>query len=134
VRQLRDVVERSNGHRGAARLRAIADDGPAPTRSVLEDLLLDLLDEGAVPRPEVNPSLRLSAMTIKPDYLWRERRLAIEADGRAWHEHKLVREHDADKQAILEAHGYRVLRITWEQTLRRPAQTLARIRAALDAA
>jgi hypothetical protein len=132
VRQLRDVVERSNGHRGAARLQAIIADGPAPTRSDLEDILLDLLDEGAVPRPEVNPALRLSGVTIKPDYLWRDRRLAIEADGAAWHEHRLVREHDADKQAILEAHGFRVLRVTWQQTVRSPQQTLARIRAALD--
>ena len=39
---------------------------------------------------------------------------------------------DARKQAKLEAAGYRVLRITWGQTAGSPAQTLARIRAALD--
>jgi very-short-patch-repair endonuclease len=50
-----------------------------------------------------------------------------------WHEHKLVREHDAGKQAILEARGWRVLRIDYEQVVRRPQQTLARIRAALSA-
>ncbi|HUR84397.1 MAG TPA: hypothetical protein VMY78_03565 [Solirubrobacteraceae bacterium] len=43
--------------------------------------------------------------------------------------------HDpADKQAILEAHGYRALRITWRQILDHPRQTLARIGAALAAA
>jgi len=31
------------------------------------------------------------------------------------------------------AHGERVLRVTWEQTVRRPQQTLERIRAALGA-
>ena len=50
-----------------------------------------------------------------------------------WHEHKLVRENDADKQAILEASGYRVLRITREQTRKQPVQTLRRVRAALAA-
>jgi very-short-patch-repair endonuclease len=71
--------------------------------------------------------------TIVPDFLWPDRRLAIEADSVTWHEHKLVRENDADKQAILEADRYRVIRVTKEQAERRPAQTLARIRAALDA-
>ena len=70
---------------------------------------------------------------IIPDYLWPDRRLAIEADSVTWHEHELVRENDADKQAILEAHGYRVLRVTREQMRGHPEQTLARVRAALDA-
>lgn len=79
----------------------------------------------------MNVRLRLADRTIIPDYLWRDRRLAIEADSVTWHEHKLVRENDADKQAILEAHGYRVLRITREQTRKHPEQTLDRVRAAL---
>jgi very-short-patch-repair endonuclease len=106
-------------------------DGPAPTRNELEDIVLDLLDGAGSERPEVNAALRFGATTIVPDFLWREQRVAIEADSARWHEHKLTREHDADKQAILEAAGWRVLRVAWDQTLRRPDQTLARIRAAL---
>jgi very-short-patch-repair endonuclease len=78
--------------------------------------------------------LRLGGRTIMPDLLFADVRLVIELDGRAWHEHALARDHDADKQAILEAHGYRVLRITWHQLVRQPQQTLARIRAALRTA
>ena len=55
----------------------------------------------------------------------------IECDSRRWHDNPLTRQNDADKQAILQAHGYRVLRITWQQVVDHPAQTLARIRAAL---
>jgi len=44
---------------------------------------------------------------------------------------KLAREHDAERQALLEAHGYRVLRVTWSQAVLCPQQTVARIRAAL---
>ncbi|MGI8729942.1 MAG: DUF559 domain-containing protein, partial [Solirubrobacteraceae bacterium] len=133
VRQLLEIADRSKGHPGAARLRAVVADGPAPTRSELEDILLDLLDAGGIQRPEINVKLRLDGQTIVPDYVWRDRRLAIEADSVTWHDHKLVREHDADKQAILEAHGYRVVRVSHRQTVARPEQTLARIRAALDA-
>ena len=58
--------------------------------------------------------------------------MAIEADSVTWHDHKLTRENDARKQAILEANGWRVLRVSREQTARHPRQTLTRIRAALE--
>jgi hypothetical protein len=131
VRQLLETIDRCNGHPGTGALRAIVADGPAPTRSDLEDVVLDLLDSAGIERPEVNAPLRFGAVTIIPDFLWRDRRLAIEADSRRWHEHSLTREHDADKQAILEAHGYRVVRVTWTQATGSQKQTLARIRAAL---
>ncbi len=131
VRQLLECIDRSNGHPGTGALRAVIADGPAPTRSQLEDVLLDLLDGAGIERPEINAPLRLDGNAIIPDYLWRDRKLAIEADGERWHEHKLVRQRDADKQAILEAHGWRVLRIDYQQAVRRPQQTLGRVRAAL---
>jgi hypothetical protein len=134
VRHILEICDRCNGHPGVAKLRGVVADGPTATRSVLEDDLLDLLDGAGIERPETNATLRCGGRTIIPDYLWRDRRLAIEADSVTWHEHKLVRENDADKQAILEANGYRVLRITREQTRRQPHQTLQRVRAALAGA
>ena len=121
IRELREITERCNGHHGAAKLRAVVADGPAPTRSPLEDVLLDLLDGAGIQRPEINAPLRLGGETIIPDFLWRDRRLAIEADSVTWHDHKLTRENDARKQAILEAHGWRVLRITHDQAQAPPA-------------
>lgn len=130
VRQLLEVLHRYPHHRGAARLRAVIADGPTPTKSDLEDLALDLLDAAAIPRPEVNPKLTLDDRPIFPDLLWPGLRLAVELDSRRWHHDPLTRQDDADKQAILEAHGYRVLRITWRQIVDRPQQTLRRIRTA----
>ena len=86
--------------------------GPPPTRSPLEDDLLDLLDGAGIERPEINAPLQLDGRRIVPDYLWRDRRLAIEADSVTWHDAQAHPPNDADKQAILEAHGFRVLRIT----------------------
>ncbi len=131
VRQLLACIERSNGHPGTGALRAVIAGGPAPTRSPLEDRLLDVLDRAGIERPEINASLRLDGLTIIPDFLWRAQRVVVEADSERWHEHKLVRERDAHKQAILEAHGWRVLRIDYQQVRHSPQQTLIRIREAL---
>lgn len=54
----------------------------------------------------------------------------VEADGAAWHDNPVARVDDAERQALLEAAGERVLRVTWEQAIARPGQTLARLRAA----
>jgi very-short-patch-repair endonuclease len=72
----------------------------------------------------------LAALAAVPDFRWSAQRLVVEADGAAWHDHRLAREADAERQAILEAHGERVLRVTWEQAVAQPAQTLSRLRAA----
>lgn len=81
----------------------------------------------------MNPRLRLDGRTIRPDLLFGSHRLVVELDGRRWHHDPLTRQDDAVKQAILEAHGYRVLRITWWQIVSHPRQTLRRVGAALDA-
>ncbi len=127
VGQLREVHSRANGHPGATPLLAVIADGPTLTRSVAEDLLLDLLDEAGLPRPEVNPPLQLGGTTLMPDFLWRGHKLVVEVDGAQFHAGRLARENDARKQAILEAHGYRVLRVSYAQLTQHPEQTIARI-------
>jgi len=132
VRQLVEVLSRSTGQRGAAALRAVVANGAAPTRSELEDVVLALIDRVTSEPPEISAMLRLDGeRPIRPDVMWRALRLVIEADGAAWHDDKLTREDDAAKQAILEAHGFRVLRITWDQAVCHPRQTIARMGAAL---
>lgn len=133
IRQLAEVLDRSSGHRGIGALRDIVADGHIPTRSELEDRALDLLREGGIERPEVNAELVLDGRRIRPDLLWRRQRLVVELDGAMWHSDRLTRENDASRQALLEACGYRVLRISWRELVDSPRQTLARIRAALGA-
>jgi very-short-patch-repair endonuclease len=70
--------------------------------------------------------LVIDGRRVIPDFRWPAQRLIVEADGREWHEHRLAREDDAERQALLEAHGERVLRVTWHQATRQRRQTLAR--------
>jgi very-short-patch-repair endonuclease len=113
------------GSPGAPDLRRLLDHGPAPTRSELEDRLLELLHD--FPPHETNA--RIEGYEV--DVLFREQRLIVEADGTQFHATPLARRADADKQAQLEAAGYRVLRVTWDEVTRRPEQTRTRIRRAL---
>lgn len=131
VRQLLDMLERANGHHGVTPLRAAIADGATPTRSELEDVVLDLIDTVTSERPEINAPLLLDGEKLVPDFLWRTRRLIVEADGGRYHDNPAVRADDVRKQAILEAHAHRVLRVTWDQAVRQAEQTRARVRAAV---
>jgi uncharacterized protein DUF559/transcriptional regulator with AbiEi antitoxin domain of type IV toxin-antitoxin system len=130
IAQLVDVLGRHGPRRGTRTLAHIVATGPAPTRSELEDAVLDLILAGGLRRPDVNVPLRVEGHRIVPDFRWPDERLVVEADGAAWHDNKLAREDDAERQALLEAHGERVVRVTWDQAIARRPQTLARIRAA----
>jgi hypothetical protein len=112
--------------RGRAKLRQIIATGPAPTRSELEDVVLDLLLQGGLAHPDVNVPLFLDGRRVVPDFRWPAQKLVIEADGAAWHDNQLARQDDAERQALLEAHGERVLRVTWEQAISRAPQTFRR--------
>jgi hypothetical protein len=118
--------------RGTTNLTKILATGPAPTRSELEDVVLDLLLKGGIPHPQVNVPLTIQGRRVIPDFRWPEHRLVLEADGAAWHDDRLAREDDAERQALLEAHGERVLRVTWQQAVARRAQTLARVQAGVS--
>lgn len=131
--QLAAAVGRAPRHRGASSVRALIADGRVPTRSDLEDLGHDAVRRWKLPAPEVNPRLVLDGRPVEPDLLWRDARLVVELDSRAWHDDPLTRADDADRQALLEAHGYRVLRITHHQLAADGARSRARVLSALRA-
>jgi hypothetical protein len=127
VRQIADVLTRAQGRRGAQRLAKLIADGPTPTRSDLEDLVLGVVVEGGLQRP---PQINRRHGSVYPDLRWPEQRLTVECDSVTWHSGKLASEDDAERQARLEADGERVLRVTWEQALKNPEQTIKRLIAA----
>ncbi len=128
--QLVDVLSRFGRRRGVRKLRGIIATGPAPTRSELEDVVLDLIIRGGLAHPEVNVPLMVAGRRVIPDFRWPEQRLIVEADGAAWHDNEIARADDAERQALLEAHGERIVRITWSQAITRRQETLARLAAA----
>jgi len=130
IRHLTQALDRAGPKRGTANLARIIATGPAPTRSELEDAVLDLIHAGGLQPPDVNQPIEIHGRRVTPDFRWPAQRLVIEADGARWHDHQLAREDDRERQAILEASGERVVRVTWDQAVRQRAQTLDRIRQA----
>ena len=131
LRLLARQVDRAHGRPGRARFARVLAGAPPATRSELEDRLHDLLSAAGLTAPHVNVPLHLDGRRIIPDLRWPEQRLVVEADGRQWHGTPQARAEDAERQAILESHGERVIRVTWEQATAGAAQTLTRVSVAL---
>ena len=118
---------------GARRLRALVD-AAAPTESVLEDDLLRLLRRDGFPPAVVNQPLRIGGATYRPDVRFARTNLILEADGDRWHRTREDRRRDSDRQAAMEAAGFIVLRLTYDQITGRPEETARRISLALRTA
>ena len=129
IRQLVATRRRLGSRRGSARFDRVLK-AAAPTRSELEDVVFDLIVDAGFAGPDVNKPLLLAGRRVIPDFRWPDQRVVVEADSRAWHDNPIARQDDAERQALLEAHGDRVVRITWGQAVGRAAETVDRIQAA----
>ena len=92
--------------------------------------MLDLILRGGLRHPDVNVPIRVAGRWIVPDFRWPEQRLVVEADGARYHDGEIAREDDAERQALLEAAGERVIRVRWAQAVCLEMQTLRRMSAA----
>ncbi len=129
LRQLAAIHRRRHGRRGNAKLGRVIALGVAPTRSELEDVVLDLLLDAGFDPPEVNQALRIDGRVVVPDFRWPREHVVLEADGTAWHDNPIARADDLERQRFLESAGERVLRVTWRQAVETPHQTTLRLTA-----
>jgi hypothetical protein len=138
--------------RKALDLRLVSDaenrDRSDLTRSELERMFLALCRRHRLPVPEVNarvtvrprrPASRSSAgagsarpVTYEVDFLWRDARLIVEADGFRHHGHREAFEADRARDAALHALGFRVLRFTYRQVRESPHEVAMTLRAVLE--
>jgi hypothetical protein len=124
---LEAIIARSPGRRGLKPLNAALTalhPGKALTRSAFERLALPLLATQGIPRGEINAR----AAGYEVDLLWRDHRLAVELDGRAFHASPASFRDDRRRDADLQAAGYRVLRFTYQQVTEETGWVVTRIR------
>lgn len=119
---------------GHAALTAVLDEhrrrGTQLTRSVLEDRFLQLADRHGLPRPRAN--FHIGSHEV--DVCWPAHRLAVEVDGWARHKDRHAFQRDRTKSNDLTRAGWRVLRFTHDDVVRRPVETAATINAFLGGA
>ncbi|HWF75505.1 MAG TPA: type IV toxin-antitoxin system AbiEi family antitoxin domain-containing protein [Solirubrobacteraceae bacterium] len=98
--------------RGIGRLRAEIAAGVTPTRSGLEDDVVEMLRRHEVPRFQTNVHVPGTPGWVEVDVLFPAHRLVIEVDGTPWHATPFRREFDAYKQSLVKAAGHHLIRLT----------------------
>jgi very-short-patch-repair endonuclease/predicted transcriptional regulator of viral defense system len=120
---------RRRGRPGIRRVVAALPPEPRPREeSWLERRLTRLIARAGLPRPRLQVPLRHSGGTARVDMYYPHARLVIETDGHGSHATRRERQADAERDARLGAAGYRVLRFTYEDVVRRPEYVLGMIR------
>jgi very-short-patch-repair endonuclease len=120
LRELEIVLRGHPRHAGRNALAAELEEhdvGTTLTRNDLEEAVLALCRARGLPAPDVNAQVG----PYEADFLWREERLIVEADGRASHATRRAFEHDRARDARLTVAGYRVVRFSHRQVMREPA-------------
>ena len=118
------LFERYPQAKGINRLRGLTVE-PGITREELERRFRRLIR--GLPRPQTNIVIE----GFEVDAVWRDQRLIAELDGRATHLNPIAFERDRERDRILAAAGWRVIRITWRQLTNEPDRVTADLRAIL---
>jgi very-short-patch-repair endonuclease len=86
------------------------------TRSDLERDFLRICKTRRLPYPEIN--VRVGSYLV--DFLWRERRLAVETDGYGYHRGRQAFRDDRRRDLDLRGRGFEVVRLSEEQVAGEP--------------
>jgi len=106
------------GRRGVRILRLLLIErtpGRAPTHSELERIMKRLIKRERFPEPVRQHEVTLSFGPIHIDFAYPDRKLAIETDSYGYHGDLKAFDRDRERDAELQALGWRVLRFTWVQ-------------------
>jgi very-short-patch-repair endonuclease len=123
----------ATGRPGTLALRAavavVAQDEVAGRRSKgeLELRFLDLLRRHRFVLPSTNVKVPTPWGEYEIDAFWPAIRLAIELDGWSTHTDRETFRRDHRRAADVSAAGNRVVRLTWQQVVDRPDETVARL-------
>jgi very-short-patch-repair endonuclease len=125
LRAMERVMARRPRARGRVKLREIlADYRDAPdTRSKLERDFWALIKTAGLPPPQLNTMVA----GFLVDVCWPEWCLVVELDGRHFHARRRAFETDRIRDATLQRHGFRILRITYKRLQEQPDAVLADI-------
>ena len=100
-----------------------------PAESALEVMAARLLRESDLPKPQRQVEVIASGVKYRLDFAWPDQLVALECDGRKWHE--IERDYERDRErwsAIAAATGYRFVFATWRRVKAQPVAIVAELR------
>lgn len=133
VRQLRRAATGRRGSVGAGRLFIVLRWLDPSSESVLESALRVVLCLAGLVPPATQHLLEAGGRSARLDLAWPQQRLAVEADGRRWHDPQDRRDGDRRRDNAAARAGWRVLRFTWAEVVHDSATVVAAVREALAA-
>jgi predicted transcriptional regulator of viral defense system len=131
LREMHDLLERSKGHRGRAKVRAALetyDERPVFTRSGLERRFLEVVREAGMPEPAMN---RFVA-GFEIDAWWEAERFGVELDVYETHGSRLSFEEDRVRDDELLLAGIETTRVTGPRLDREPDAVVESVRRHLE--
>ena len=131
--QLTEAVQVRRSQPGVRRLRRVLALVDPACESVLESLLRVLLAQHGIALGRSQYVIRTpGGQTIaRADFAWPEFMLMLECDGGRWHDPDDARDRDRRRDNEAARLGWRVLRITWDDVVNRPAYVAALVHDAL---
>lgn len=128
-----EAVSRAVRRRGVRLARLVAPTLDGRAESPMESALRALIIAAGFPVPEVNPNLydEHGNFLARVDLLFRKQRVIVEYDGDHHRTDKAQFAADLARVAMLQRHGYIVLRFTAVHVFQQPGWVLDTLRAAL---
>lgn len=132
IARLRMRANQGSGRRGMNNLRRLISERTSegqPTQSRFETRLNRLLLDGGLPPLRQHTVWDGGEFVARVDFCYPEAKLIVEADSYRWHSGKRAWQRDIERRNQLTTLGWQIVHVTWDDLIRRPQATLARIRA-----
>jgi very-short-patch-repair endonuclease len=127
LREMEDLLGRTKGHRGQAKVRAALetyDEGPVFTRSDLERRFLEVVRQAGLPEPAMNHFVA----GFEIDAWWEDERFGVELDAYETHGSRLSFEEDRVRDDELLLAGIETTRVTGPRLDREPGKVVESLR------
>jgi predicted transcriptional regulator of viral defense system/very-short-patch-repair endonuclease len=127
LRAMEDLLARTKGHRGQAKVRAaleIYDETPVFTRSDIEKRFLEVVREAGLPAPSMNCFVG----GYEIDAWWESARFGVELDIYETHGSRLSFEEDRERDDELLLAGIETTRVTGPRLSREPEAVVESVR------
>lgn len=121
------------GRRGVRRAGSVLHAMDSRSESVGETLTRLLLADSHLPAPELQWTIVGRTGTYRADFAWPDHWLVLEFDGEGKYaaDAAAVVRNERRREVEIQELGWTVLRVGWNDVVKRPAETLARVEVAL---